>query len=204
MVVLPPAILADPGHRAAKSAHSRDPGPSHAGATMSRCGGPRPRVRAIAPLASSSGERAGVPPFLRDNLRALGGDDIARLILQVTHHLPTYRGVGVQQPLHNSRVCSSPLLHRITNGSVVVERTHGKCQPARQTSGISKQESDRLRPGYAVRVVRSLSAYPRFAQEAPKIIDKIWVFSKSVTSAVTLKLRPDYRRGSTWHELKAQ
>jgi hypothetical protein len=102
VVVLPAHVLADQVDRAPDAGVGRD------GAEQPQDGqgglgpGPFREVRAAAPAAIGTlqAEKPRAPALVR-HAGALRGDHRGRLVEEVAHDLPTDRGVGIEQPIHD-------------------------------------------------------------------------------------------------------
>ena len=145
LVVLPAHVLADQLDRVLNARVGRDRAelPKHDQRRLRA--GPLGEVRARAPVPVGllEVEQPG-GPALGGDLGALTGDHLGRLAGQVTHHLPTDRGVGVEQPVRGSHVCPFVLSGCRSDGgsrsrsSMVIR----KDDSFRQEIGVGGQRSD--------------------------------------------------------------
>ena len=120
VVVLPAAVLADERDRPADAGLGRvepeDP-QQHQGRLRA---GPFGEVRAAAPAGRRrAGGRAAARPSPRGDPRALGGDDVGRLVEQVAHHLPADRGSESSSQSITVMCRSSSRGHRPPSATVV-------------------------------------------------------------------------------------
>ena len=105
------------------------------------------RIAALAPLPVGclTLEQPGAPAFGGDT-RTLGGYDVVGLAGQIAHRLPTDRGVGIQQPLHDSHGSCLPHLNSFTNVRNSIRSTSSYSQirrePAPRSSRISGDSSN--------------------------------------------------------------